>query len=60
MLARMKTKLAWVNLLLLVHVGARGTEPTAENRFHVDLPPNAFAHKLLADSPYGVNTAWEP
>ena len=45
-------------LLLLSCVGA--TTETAENRFHVDLPPHGFADKLLTDSPFGVNTALEP
>src|SRR5262249_55277362 len=34
--------------------------PTAEGSFIVKLPPHRFASDLLPDSPFGVNTAFEP
>jgi hypothetical protein len=46
-------------LVMLSGAVAAG-EPTAEDRFHVDLPPHAFADRLLPESPFGVNTALEP
>ena len=47
---------------MIVFAAARvvRASPNAEGRFHFDLPPHAFAEKLLADSPFGVNTALEP
>ena len=35
-------------------------EPTAQNGFTVDLSPPAAATALLADSPFGINTAFNP
>ena len=48
--------------LIIVFAAARvvRASPNAEGRFHFDLPRHAFAEKLLADSPFGVNTALEP
>jgi hypothetical protein len=34
--------------------------PTAENRFHVTLPPHPFANRLLPDSPFDINTTLRP
>jgi hypothetical protein len=34
--------------------------PTAESSFTVKLPPHRFASDLLAASPFGINTAFEP
>ncbi len=35
-------------------------EPTAQNSFTVTLPPPAAPIALLADSPFGINTAFNP
>jgi hypothetical protein len=35
-------------------------EPTAQNSFTVNLPPPAAPAALLADSPFGINTAFNP
>jgi len=34
--------------------------PTARTTFSVQLPPPAAADQLLADSPFGINTAFQP
>jgi len=34
--------------------------PTAENTFHIDLPPHPSAEALQPDSPFGINTALRP
>ena len=34
--------------------------PTAQSTFHVTLPPHPFADNLLPDSPFGINTAFQP
>ena len=34
--------------------------PTAQSSFHVTLPPHLFADDLLQDSPFGINTAFQP
>ena len=34
--------------------------PTAQNTFHVDLPPHPFAGALLTNSLFGINTAFGP
>jgi hypothetical protein len=34
--------------------------PTAESTFHVTLPPHRFADDLLPESPFGINTAFQP
>src|SRR6185436_12656534 len=33
---------------------------TAESNFKIDLAPPAFATALLSDSPFGINTAFDP
>jgi hypothetical protein len=34
--------------------------PTAQSSFQVTLPPHPFADDLLQDSPFGINTAFQP
>ena len=34
--------------------------PTAQSNFQVTLPPHPFADDLLQDSPFGINTAFQP
>lgn len=48
-----------------VAVGAAATitsaaAPSAEGRFRIDLPPPARPDALLADSPFGINTDFQP
>src|SRR6185436_7442152 len=37
-----------------------GAAPTASNTFHVNFPPPPYAGSLLPDSPFGINTAFQP
>jgi hypothetical protein len=39
---------------------AAGEPPAAESTFVVKLPPHRLAADLLPDSPFGINTAFEP
>ena len=38
----------------------RGPTPTAESNFKMNLPPAPFPTALLPESPFGINTAFEP
>jgi hypothetical protein len=45
--------------LTMLQVSAANV-PTAENNFRVPLPAHPFVDSLLPDSPFGVNTAFQP
>ena len=52
-------------LVLCLALGGAGrlgaaTTPTASSFFRLELPPAPFATNLLPDSPFGVNTAFQP
>ena len=48
-------------LPLVLLVGSMAAaEPTAETRFQVNLPPHRFSDVLLPESPFGINTAFQP
>lgn len=46
-------------LALPIHA-ATSAAPTAESNFHITLTPPPFARALLTDSPFGINTAFQP
>ena len=49
-----------IPLLLACLVRVSLATPSAEGTFTVKLPPHPYAEKLLPDSPFGINTAFEP
>ena len=49
-----------LTLLLLTAGAVRAAESTAQNTFHVILPPPSFADALRPESPFGINTAFHP
>ena len=55
---------AAVGLLAVALTGvlsaAAATAPTAESPFRVTLPPAPFATALLTNSPFGINTGFDP
>jgi len=38
----------------------RSETPSAAGLFHIDLPPHQFAGSVRPDSPFGINTAFDP
>lgn len=55
------TALRYTFLFILLTISqAAVAEPAAENRVRFDLPARVQAERLIPDSPFGVNTAFEP
>jgi len=60
----MSKKVTSFIVILMLHAPAGWSSqtdaPAAKGRFHVDLPVHSFADRLCPDSPFGINTAFDP